>query len=330
MPLLLRYKAEVGNNRRKGLFMAEGRGLWRLLWIVPWFLLLLAPVAARARRPLPLAPLITHDTRLLVFSPHPDDESLGAAGLIQRVLEKGGRVQIVFMTNGDGYPDGVEKEDHISSPTAKEYRRYGAQRRTEAVKATRRLGVKARDVIFLGFPDGGLDCLRDRFRTGPQAFMSPFTRANCPPAPEAIIPRTAYTGQDLIREVERVISRFHPNLVATTPPQDAHPDHNATWYFVEEALANLTRKHQDSSPRLLGFLIHFDHWPPARGAMTASCLKPPAGFPDKKARWASLALTPRETLTKRRALRQYRTQMLVMGPYLLSFDRPNELFLLEN
>jgi len=319
----------MSNSRGEFFFMVVRLALLKLGWMMPGLFLLLSPGVAQASPPRPLAPMITHDTRLLVFSPHPDDESLGAAGLIQRVLEKGGRVQVVFMTNGDGFPDGVEKEDHISHPKAKDFRQYGAERRGEAVRATRRLGLSERDVIFLGFPDGGLASLRGTFLDGPRAFRSPFTHEDCPPASEVIIPRTDYTGQDLIGEVERVITCFKPNLVATTPPADKHPDHSATCFFVEQALSDLSRKHQSPNPQLLGFLIHFGPWPLAQEAGSSSRLNPPAGFPDKGAQWTSLALTPGEAATKRRALLQYHTQMLVMDPYLLSFARPNELFILE-
>src|SRR5262249_6702771 len=44
-------------------------------------------------------------TRLMVFAPHPDDETLAAGGLIQHVVAKQGTVRVVFLTNGDGYPD---------------------------------------------------------------------------------------------------------------------------------------------------------------------------------------------------------------------------------
>jgi LmbE family N-acetylglucosaminyl deacetylase len=64
----------------------------------------LVPAFALADEPQAIEPLISHKTRLMIFSPHPDDESLGAGGLIQRVLKAGGRVKVVFMTNGDGFP----------------------------------------------------------------------------------------------------------------------------------------------------------------------------------------------------------------------------------
>ncbi len=103
--------------------------LLKALWTLMFMLASLLPAFARAEELQAIEPLISHDTRLMIFSPHPDDESLGAGGLIQRVLKAGGKVKVVFMTSGDGFPEGVETEDHISHPTAKDYTRYGEERR---------------------------------------------------------------------------------------------------------------------------------------------------------------------------------------------------------
>ena len=287
----------------------------------------LVPAGAQAENPQAMEPLISHATRLIVFSPHPDDESLGAGGLIQRVLEAGGKVKVVFVTSGDGFPEGVETENHISHPRAKDYRRYGGERRMEAVRATAALGLKERDVIFLGFPDGGLTYLRLKYRAHPLAYRSPFTRENRPPIFECIIRNTDYTGQDLVREIREVIADFQPDMVVTTPAEDQHPDHNATYYFVKEALRSWNAKHPNHKPRMFTFLIHFGQWPIAQGAGTGLHLDPPDGFPDKKREWISLPLTPREIETKRKAILEYHTQMLVMGRFLLSFARSNELWM---
>ena len=72
------------------------------------FLVLIAP-CAQAEGPQVIESLLSAETRLMVFAPHPDDESLGAGGLIQRVLNSGGQVRVVFMTNGDGFPEVVEQ-----------------------------------------------------------------------------------------------------------------------------------------------------------------------------------------------------------------------------
>lgn len=302
----------------------------KVLWLGLLVFGLAVCPCAQAEGPATLEPLISQETRLLIFAPHPDDESLGAAGLMQRVLTKGGRVKVVFMTNGDGFPGGVEKEVHIPHPTAADYCKYGKERRKEAVKAIARLGLKESDAIFLGFPDGGLSCLRRQFLVGPPAYRSPFTLENCPPAAAAIVPHTGYTGCDLTKEIERVISDFRPNLVATTPPQDEHPDHSATYYFMKRALTHLGQKNPYLQPRVLAFLIHFGQWPISQGAGTGLRLDPPEGFPDQGINWASLALTPEEAVAKRRAILEYQTQMIVMGRYLLGFARSNELFMIEN
>ncbi len=302
----------------------------QVLRILLFALSILSPALAQAEKVQAIEPLISHATRLMIFSPHPDDESLGAGGLIQRVLKAGGKVQVVFMTNGDGFPEGVEADHHIAIPTAKDYRKYGEERLLEARKAVATLGLQERDAVFLGFPDGGLSYLRLKFRAHPKPYMSPFTRKIRPPWFEIIVPLTDYCGTDLRGEIERVIAEFRPNLVATTPPEDQHPDHSATYYFVREALAQWNTKHPDMKPNVLTFLIHFGQWPVAQGAGAGSHLDPPDGFPDKGEKWISFQLEPDEVKTKLKAILDYHTQMLVMGRFLLGFARSNELFIPED
>jgi LmbE family N-acetylglucosaminyl deacetylase len=303
-------------------------------------LIVLIPIAmlvspyAHAENLETLESILSNNTRLMVFSPHPDDESLGAGGLIQRILSTGGKVKVVFMTNGDGFPEGVEKEDHISHPTANDYRKYGKEREEEALKALSILGLKKDDVTFLGFPDGGLCFLLLKFLSDPQAYTSPFTLINRPPVSDMIIPHTDYNGRDLRKEIVRLIADFRPNLLALTPPEDQHPDHCATYHFVTEALRDQRKRDSTFQPKVLAFLIHFGQWPVGQGSGTGSRLNPPEGFPgkvpEKEVRWISFSLSAKEIETKRKAILQYHTQMLVMGRFLLSFARINELFIMEH
>ncbi len=273
-------------------------------------------------------PLISYETRLMVFSPHPDDETLGVGGLIQRVLSAGGKVEVVFMTDGEGYAGGVEKEDHTSHPTVKDYRDYGALRRSEALKAAATLGLRSQDVSFLGFPDDGLYYLRTTFFRSRLSFLSPATMENRPPKSERIIPDATYTGRELLKEMERLLARFRPTLLATTPALDWHPDHNSTYFFVKKALVYWQSKNPKPGPELITFLIHFGKWPPPQGSGADSPLEPPPYSPGN-IRWLSFPLTPREVEIKRKAILEYRSQMLVMGSYLMSFARGNELYMLD-
>jgi len=275
-----------------------------------------------------LEDLISRKTRLMVFSPHPDDETLGAGGLIQQVLRRGGEVKVIFMTSGDGYPEGVEMEDRIAHPTAQDYREYGTLRQKEALRVLATLGMKEKDIIFLGFPDGGLYSILSKYQSddGPD-YTSPFTLENRPPVPDVLLPNIEYNGEDLKREIRQLLTDFRPTLVTTVHGRDQHPDHCSTYFFVWEALNELETKTPSFHPYLFTFLIHFGQWPMGEDAGFGSRLFSPQGFSEKEDQWVSLPLSPMEVETKRRALLLYRSQMLVMGRYLLSFARANELFL---
>ncbi len=271
--------------------------------------------------------LLSRSTRLMVVSPHPDDETLGAGGLIQQVLGIGGAVKVVFMTSGDGYPEGVEMEEHIAHPTAQDFREYGVERQEEAVRVLETLGMKEKDVIFLGFPDGGLCSILSKYPSddGPD-YKSPFTLEDRPPPPDVILPNTEYNAEDLEKAIHQEMTDFRPTLLVTTHSRDQHPDHHSTYFFVKETLKALEKQKPSWKPQLLTFLIHFGQWPLDGGGGTGSRLYPPQGFPEKDIEWSSFPLSPEEVDTKRRALLQYHTQMLIMGRYLLSFARGNELF----
>jgi len=81
-----------------------------------------------------------------VFSPHPDDETLGCGGTIIRKKRRGADVTIVFMTDGRRSHRHLISEDELKSIRAR-----------EALAASRTLGVNENDVVFLEFESGKLD-----------------------------------------------------------------------------------------------------------------------------------------------------------------------------
>lgn len=80
--------------------------------------------------------------RVLVFSPHPDDETIGCGGTMRLHALRGDDVTVIVVT------DGEKGFEHESKPD------YARTRRQEAVDAFARLGV--REHVFLGLPDGGV------------------------------------------------------------------------------------------------------------------------------------------------------------------------------
>jgi LmbE family N-acetylglucosaminyl deacetylase len=81
-------------------------------------------------------------SRILVLSPHPDDEAIGCGGTIRKHVKEGDTVHVVFLTSG-------EKGGH--GRTAELTRRL---REREARKAARILGVAQAE--FWREPDGTL------------------------------------------------------------------------------------------------------------------------------------------------------------------------------
>ena len=282
------------------------------------------PRIVRPPAPAPAVLDVPDATRLLVIAPHPDDEVLGAGGLMQRVHETGGAVRVVYLTDGDGYPEGVKTEDHVETPTAKDYLGYGKQRRREARAALVRLGLADAFQTFLGFPDSGLCKLTRVYwseRRG--AYRSPYTRLTRPPRSEMLVPATKYRGEDLSQELALVIGDFKPTMIAVPRQEDQHADHCAAWFFLADSLTDVRRVHPEFSTDVVNYIVHFNSWPFEEEGPR---LDPPPGLRGGASGWMRLALTPAETRAKRGALRRYTTQMHVMDWFLDGFARTNEVF----
>ncbi len=85
--------------------------------------------------------------RAVIVAPHPDDEIIGATGLIQALRRQGSMVRVIVVSNGAA-----------SHPNSGAWppERLIAARRQESLSALRRLGVTRQHVTFLGLPDGNL------------------------------------------------------------------------------------------------------------------------------------------------------------------------------
>lgn len=55
--------------------------------------------------------IFNNNTRLLVFSPHPDDEILGCGGLIKKVKDSKGKIQVSLFTFGDNDKSNTRKNE---------------------------------------------------------------------------------------------------------------------------------------------------------------------------------------------------------------------------
>jgi LmbE family N-acetylglucosaminyl deacetylase len=267
---------------------------------------------------------IDSETRLLVIAPHPDDEVLGAGGLIQRVHAAGGVDHIVYLTDGEGFPAGVRAEEHRTVLTAADYRGYGRRRQHEARAALHVLGVEPDALTFLGFPNNGLGRLMTRYWSERRAaYRSPFTRFMRPLKSEIIEPDTEFRGEDLTQELARIIGEFRPTMMVVPRKEDQHVDHCGAWFFAADALGDIERVRPDFQVDLLTYIVHFNAWPFEDDSPR---LVPPADLSGGASGWVSVPLSPSQLVAKRLALRQYRSQQVVMDWFLDGFLRRNEVF----
>ncbi|MBM9468047.1 PIG-L family deacetylase [Nakamurella leprariae] len=208
--------------------------------------------AAAAGRRWPAVPDDTDLERLVVVAAHPDDETLGAGGLIAAAAARGVEVTVLIATAGEG--------SHPGSPTLTPDR-LAALRVAEARAAVGELAPTAA-LAVLHLPDGGLADL------------------------VAVI-----TGA-----VERRVGPRGGGVWLVAPwREDGHPDHRA----VGLAAAEVAHR---TGCRLLEYPIWAWHW------------GDPAAAPFPETQLVAVPLPEAARAAKRRALDEYRSQVLPLSP----------------
>lgn len=270
----------------------------------------------------PLAPMNAPgpQDRILVVAPHPDDESLCCAGLLQRARARGATVGVVWITAGDSFEFDAIVVERSLWPGKHGLLALGRRRLAEAHEAADRLGVPRSAQYLLGYPDRGVVPLLGPYRQRP--YRSRYTGLTAIPYRDALSPGASYTRANLTRDLARVLDQFRPTLVLAAAPMDSHPDHHGSGELVHELLAQ-----RGELGKLRYWIVHAPHWPWPRRLNPALSLNPPAAAAALS--WQVLPLSGEERAGKLAALRAHRTQMALMAPYMESFVRANELFASE-
>ncbi len=265
---------------------------------------------------------------ILIVSPHPDDETLGAAGLVQDALRNHVPIHVVFLTDGDAFRVGVARYYKVFRVSPSDYVRYGLMREEEARGALGSLGLPASDITFLGYPDQGLLPIFRAHWQSSEAYTSPYSKRNTVPYPDAYHPGSVFCGESVTNDLASVIEKCKPTDIYVTHPSDDHPDHSAAPGFLNVALTQLAAKGDlaAQSVHVHYFLVHRGDWPVPQGLNDKVALAPPSEMTHLDTFWSSLAMDRDQTSHKHVALLRYGSQQEMMGRFLSSFVRPNELF----
>ena len=263
--------------------------------------------------------------RILILAPHPDDETIGCAGVIQRSLKAGAQVKVLYLTNGDHNEFAFLVYEKSPVVFNKEFVHMGKVREQEAKKAMKLLGLKESDLTFLGYPDYGTDVMFVSYWGSKRPFSDRLTRQPYVPYRESPSYGAPYKPENILTDIKRVLLDYRPNKIFVSHAADVNGDHWSYYCFLQIALRDL--KKQIPEPKIYAYLVHMPGWPLPRHLHKDLELQPyDSHFPDSLVNWDKLELTQDEIDNKDKAMLAYKSQTCVSAFYLLSFVRKNELF----
>jgi LmbE family N-acetylglucosaminyl deacetylase len=285
-------------------------------------------------------PALSKNDRILILSPHPDDETLGAGGLMAKAASLGIPVRVVFLTNGDGslatrlVQDARFVEQMAKGKDPKRphniYQQIAPMRQKEALAALAKLHVPGQNVTFLGYPDGGTKNMWETNWDEDHPFFSPYTKTNHSPYANSWTSKAPYCGRQALKDVEQIVTEFKPTIVITTNPYDTHPDHWAAYAYLSAAVSQLQLQQKYFSwagkIKSYTFIVHHGLWPAPHGYHPDADLSPPAALMQIGTSWLKLKLDAKEEKAKAVALQQYKSQLATTPQFLRGFLRRNELF----
>lgn len=262
--------------------------------------------------------------KILVLAPHPDDEAIGAAGVIQRALKAGAEVNVVCLTSGDSEQIPVIVYKKSLPNIYNLFLLLGKMRRKESIDAMSKLGLKENDIKFLGYPDSGILNILLEHWSGTEPYRNPLTQVSEVPYPECYSPGAYYEGENILKDLTSIIKKFEPTKIFVSSPIDLHSDHRALYLFLRVALWDLEGKIKD--PEVFTYLVHARNWPDHRGYHPENFINPPKQIIGNEITWSSLSLDNDEIKKKYESIQSYKSQVRNFPLFLVSFDGGNELF----
>lgn len=176
--------------------------------------------------PTPAAPLTppTEKDRVLLFAPHPDDESIATGGLLALASQAGASLRIVIVTSGENNPWAQRAFERRLGLDTRARMCFAGRREREALEALAALGIGRQLVSFLRLPDQGLTQLLLRDPGG------------------------------LCSRLAEELRRSSPTILIGPSAEDLHPDHSALAVAIELALTSCTSFRP--RPTQLAFVVH--------------------------------------------------------------------------
>jgi|GEM_PF-511298 len=267
---------------------------------------------------------ITPEDRILIIAPHIDDEAICTGGIIQEAVEKEANIRVVFLTNGDDNIGSAIAEGKKLEPN--EFIVMGEQRMQEGRNSAAVLGLAQDNVIFLGYPDGGLYHMLSVNFGLDNPYISRSTKFSYNPYRGTYREEQKYAGENLVSDLKNIIDDFQPTIVFLPHIRDKHPDHRAAHLFLEKAINGGDYSHV----RFFSYLVHYKLYPPKKRLLPLHFMYPPKSLFAQEG-WYSFNLSEEQQKKKEEAIYENYSQVkpALVGSlknFLLSFVKRNEIF----
>ena len=139
---------------------------------------------------------LCHKGTMVLFAPHPDDETLGCGGFLAKRIDEGYAVFVVVLTKGEKLFSRML--DIFEDPSPSE---VCEMRRSETRRATEIMGLPRENLLFLDFEDAMLEI----------------------------------QGEAAVKAVIEILQQKKPCEVMCTSEHEAHADHVAAYRIVRRA-----------------------------------------------------------------------------------------------
>jgi len=256
---------------------------------------------------------------ILIVAPHPDDAVLAAGGLIQKALKKKTKVKVVYITSGKHNLASLILYKKFILKRKKGALGLGRIRKEESKQAAHMLGLKENDLFFLDYPDSGILKIFKKHWKDAVPFKDSLTKATQLADKEGISCHSLYKGENILRDLEKVIIDIKPDKIFVPSPYDKNRDHIGSYLFLRLALFDL--ENEITMPHLYLYLVH-------RGGLSILERYRPKDYlltgKDDSGKWKILKLSEDEINKKKDAILKFKSQMYCKK-FLLSFAN-DELF----
>ncbi|MBI3039247.1 PIG-L family deacetylase [bacterium] len=261
---------------------------------------------------------------ILLFAPHPDDETICLGGWLFDRIASGAQVWAVVVTDGEAFTKALRVRRKIKPSflfRPHDYRVLGKLRREEASNSLNELGVPPARRIFLGYPSGILSKVVSS-KNPKSLFRSKATKQRFGIGEWGLKNRKLhpYSRASMEADFQKIILLANPDIVLLPHPVDFNEDHRAVAKMVLGELSNIKRK-----SLLMAYLVHHGSrnvFPKPYGYRPSEGILPPRDLPLSNSYFPSKPAIK----AKEKAINCHVSQIRLRDGFLISFIRRQEIF----